>query len=256
MLPLSGRRVLVTRAREQASALGDALQRKGAEVLVVPAIEIAPPASYCGLDAALTTLRAYDWLLFTSANAVSAFALRARRLGLSPVARRVGVIGPATARAVLAEGVALEIDVQPRQFVAEALVEALGEQVRGRSVLLVRAAEARDVLVDGLQQAGAEVTVAAAYKTVVPGDSVRTLQDAFHSRDTKPDIATFTSGSSATNLASLLQTAGLELPAEMVLASIGPITSGAMRDLGWKVSLEASEATIGSLVTGLVTYFS
>ncbi len=246
--------MLVTRALGQASALAEALRSEGAEVLLVPAIELAPPASCCGLDAAITTLRAYEWVVFTSANGVHAFAARARRLGLPAAARRVAVIGPSTGRAVLAEGIAAEVEVQPERFVAEALVDTLRERVRGSAVLLVRAAEGRELLVDGLVEAGAEVTIAEAYRTVVPADSVAALQEVF-AGGAVPDVATFTSGSSVLNLDGLLRAAGLRLPDGIVLASIGPITSQAMRELGWEVSVEASEASIGSLVSGLVSYF-
>lgn len=254
MQALAGRRVLVTRAAGQASALADALRARGAEVLHIPTIEIASPESYCGLDAALTTVRAYDWIVFTSANAVEAFAARGRRLGIPAEARRVAVIGPATGRAVIAQGVAREIALQPVRAVAESLLEALCPEVPGASVLLVRAAEGRDVLVQGLQEAGAELTIAVAYRNVIPEASIALLKDAFRPGRPTPEIATFSSGSSATNLEALMSAAGVSMPTGIVTASIGPVTSAVMKALGWQVTLEAQEASIDSLVQAVVTY--
>jgi uroporphyrinogen-III synthase len=252
---LQGRRILVTRALGQASALAALLAERGAEPVLIPAIELAPPRSWCALDAALASIRSFDWLLFTSANAVHAYATRARTLGLSPQARRVAVIGPATARAVQETGVASEIDLMPPKYVAEAFVEALTPHAAGASILLVRAAHARDVLPDALTAAGAQLTVAEAYQNVVPPASVEALHRLLAPGATL-DAVTFTSASTAGNLHALLEQATLVLPASTALASIGPITSQAMRDLGWIPTVEASESTIPALVEALAGYFN
>jgi uroporphyrinogen-III synthase len=244
--------VLVTRPRGQASALADLLTAEGAVPIVIPTIEIGPPASWCALDAALVTLRTYDWLLFTSANAVHAFAARARTLGLSAEARQIAVIGSATAKAVQAV-LGRQPDLMPERFVAEDFVEVLRPYSEGTSMLLVRAAVSRDVLPEALEAAGAQVTVAQAYRNVVPEDSVAELASLF--RGNPPDAITFTSASTARNLADLLEVAGLRVPGGVVLASIGPITSAAMVEAGFGVSVEARDSTVAGLVEALRDWF-
>lgn len=257
VLPLSHRRVLVTRARGQASALAALLEQQGATPILLPAIEIAPPASWCALDAALITLRTFDWLIFTSANAVHAFTQRARRLQLSQLPTRVAVIGPATAQAVMDSGLAHQVALMPPQFIAEALAEALAPHCPGANMLLVRAAAARDVLPDRLRAAGAHLTIAEAYRNVVPQDSIAALPKLFSPHlDSRPDAITFTSASAAHNLSTLLDSAGVLLPAEVVLASIGPITSAAMRTLRLEPTVEAHESTVEGLVGALAAHFS
>ncbi|HEY1809330.1 MAG TPA: uroporphyrinogen-III synthase, partial [Acidobacteriaceae bacterium] len=170
-LPLAGRTILVTRARRQAGALADRLRALGAGVFEIPAIEIIPPDSLDPLDAALRDLSPYDWLIVTSVNGARALADRMAALGVGPAAFahiKIAAVGSATAQAL--RGIGLEITVTPREYVAESLVEALGEQVRGKRVLLARAAVARDVIPDALRERGAVLDVVDAYKTVVPED--------------------------------------------------------------------------------------
>jgi uroporphyrinogen-III synthase len=255
MPALLHRRILVTRPRGQASTLADLLTSEGAEVISIPTIELAPPTSWCGLDAALVSLRSYDWLLFTSANAVHAFAERASQLKLSPYPKKIGVIGPATATAVREAGLALDIDLMPERYVAESFAEALTPHALGASMLIVRAAVARDTLPEELVTAGAIVTIAEAYRTIIPADSVKRLQVLFAEAKDAPDAITFTSASTAQNLVSLLESAALKIPAGTVLASIGPITSDAMRILGIAPSIEALQATIPALVEALATHY-
>ena len=245
---LANRRILVTRPRGQASALAAELAALGAEPILIPTIELAPPASWCALDAALASLNAFDWLLFTSANAVHAAAARARTLGITPHPRRVAVIGPATARAVEESGLTAQVDLMPPAYVAEAFAEALLPHASGASMLLIRAAEARDVLPDTLTAAGAVVTIATAYRNVVPAESVEALRTLFSSGSPGLDAIMFTSASTAENLHALMLSSGLDVPAGVLLASIGPVTSAAMRGLGMEPTVEAREATIASLV--------
>ncbi len=247
MLPLANRRILITRAQGQSSALATQLEALGATTIQIPTIEIAPPSSYAALDAAIAEVGHFDWLIFTSANAVAAFADRARHLGLSPQPKCVAAIGPATAKAVVEAG--LFVNLIATQAVAESLAEALREHAPGASMLLVRAAVARDVLPDMLTQAGASVTIAEAYRTVIPATSVQALRELFESDP--PDAITFTSASTAQNLVALLDEASLKLPPGINLASIGPITSQAMRELGLEPTCEASEPTITALARAL-----
>jgi uroporphyrinogen-III synthase len=245
-------RILITRARGQTSTLAELLKAEGAIPILIPTIELAPPTSWCGLDAALTALRSFDWLLFTSANAVYAFAQRARFLNLPAHPRRIAVIGPATAKAVQ-EALDQPVDLIPPKYVAESFADALLPHASGASMLLVRAAVARDLLPEALTAAGAAVTIAEAYRSVIPTGSIAELQQLFSTNP--PDAITFTSASTAQNLSVLLEAGSLKISPETVLASIGPITSRAMRELGMVPTIEAAESTIPSLVAALTTHF-
>jgi len=250
MLPLINRRILITRARGQASALATQLEALGATTILIPTIEIAPPSSYCALDVALITIRSFDWLIFTSANAVHAYIERARQLRLNPQAKRVAAIGPATAKEATDEG--LIVHLTPSISIAESLAEALRAHAAGAKILLVRAAVARDILPKTLTEAGAQVTIAEAYRNAIPPDSIDQLRTLFATNP--PDAITFTSASTAENLVALMERAALTLPSEIVLASIGPITSQAMRDLSLNPTIEAAEATIPALVEAIANH--
>jgi uroporphyrinogen-III synthase len=251
VLPLAHRRILITRAKGQASALATQLEALGATTILIPTIELAPPASWCALDAALASIRSFDWLIFTSANAVEAYTTRARTLRLQPHPRRLAAIGAATAKAATDAG--LTVDLIPPQAVAESLAEALLPHAKGASMLLVRAAVARDILPKTLTAAGATVTIAEAYRTIIPQDSIEQLRTLFSTQP--PDAITFTSASTAQNLAALLEAASIEMPDGIVLASIGPITSQAMRELSFEPALESSEPSIAALSSALADHF-
>jgi len=257
--PLAHRRILITRTRQQASELAARLEALGAEILLIPTIELAPPSSYIALDAALTDLTTFDWLLFTSANAVRAFQdrlqaaaeARAQEPCVEPAAPklpRIAVIGPATAKA--AESIGLTVDLIPPTYVAESLLEALLPYAINGRFLLVRAEEARDLLPDALTAAGAHVTIAPAYRNLTPPDAIPALQRLFTSPQ-PPDVITFTSSSTARNLVALLEAANLQLPPGITLASIGPITSATLRELGYPPTLEAAEPTIPALADAI-----
>jgi len=256
-LALTGRRILVTRAPGQASQLAERLRALGATPILIPTIEIAPPASFAALDAALAALSGFDLVAFTSANAVEAFHQRAQFLGLTPAPRRIAVVGPATARAVAAIG--LDADVVPPVFTAESLaqtiVQTLLPEASGARILLLLAEQAPAKLASALADAGARVTVAAAYCNRIPEGSLAAVAALFADPSKVPDAVTFTSASTAGNLIALLQAAGLTLPAAVVRASIGPVTSRALRDLGLPPHLEAVEPTIAALADSLAAYF-
>jgi uroporphyrinogen-III synthase len=255
---LTNKRILITRTRHQASGLAAQLEALGATPILIPTIEIVPPASFSALDAALTCLRTYDWLIFTSPNAVEAFHRRAqnlaRTLHLTQLPKKIAVIGPATLNA--ANTIGLTVDLLPPHYIAESLAEALLPEAPGKSFLLVRAAEAGDILLETLTAAGATVTIAEAYRNQLPPESIPALRALFTSPDHYPDAITFTSASTARNLLALLETANLHLPPDITLASIGPITSEALRDLGHPPTIEAAEPTIPSLVQSLLTHLS
>jgi uroporphyrinogen-III synthase len=251
-LPLTGRRILITRAPHQASELADRLSALGATPVLIPTIEIGPPTSFAALDAAVAALASFDLVAFTSTNAVRAFQERAAAVGVTPAPRRIAVVGPATAGAVEAMG--LRVDVVPPVFTAESLGQTLLPEVRGQRILLVLAEYAPGILESALKGGGAEVTVAAAYKNRIPDASLSAVTELFAEPAAYPDAMTFTSASTAKNLVALLEGTGLTLPGAVVRASIGPITSRALVELGLPPHVEASEPTIPALVEAVAAH--
>ena len=254
-LPLSGRRILITRAAHQAGKLSDGLRDIGAEPVEVPVLEICPPASFDQLDDALRQLASYRWLILTSANTVLALADRAAVLGLSfagPASFKVAAIGEATAKA--ARNAGLPITLIPESYVAESLLADLTAQVCGQRILLARAAVARDVIPDALRHAGAVVDVVDAYRNRMPESAPQQLR---HALEKGIDAATFTSSSSATHLADAAKLSGMPFPFVNVPAiSIGPITSKTLRELGWQPAAEANPSDIPGLITVTSQYLS
>lgn len=253
MHTLQHKRILITRTRRQASDLAAQLEALGAIPILIPTIEITPPDTYAPLDAALAKLdtpggEGYDWLIFTSANAVQVFT---ERRAANAIPKKIAVIGPATAKAV--QGIGLQVDLIPPSYVAESLAESLMPHVSGKNILLIRATEARDILPEALTRAGATVTIGEAYRNRIPPESIPALQQLFASAESHPDAITFTSASTARNLVALLEAANLTLPSTIKLVSIGPITSQALRDLGLHPHFEAMEPTIPALVETLAS---
>ncbi len=242
-------RVLVTRAAHQASALADALAAFGLLVVSIPAIALEPPSDdYASLHEALERLEDFDWLLFTSANAVAVFAEQREDLGVEEVPCRIASIGAATSRSLRDAG--LRVDLQPETAVAESFARALRPQARGKRMLLIRAESARDVLPTELERAGAQVTIATAYRTVVPAESVDGLRRELPAMN----AITFTSSSSVRNLLELCDAAGVRLPHNVALASIGPITSATLRELGHQPSMESTTAQVEVFASELARY--
>jgi uroporphyrinogen-III synthase len=252
---LFGVRVLVGRARHQAGALSSELRKLGAEVLEVPFIEIRRPRSFKPLDAALLNLSDYDWLILTSVNGVEAMwgRLAKMRLAKASLKRlRIAAIGPATTKAVEQRGG--KVDVVPKEYVAESVVRSLRRRVKGKRVLLVRAKVARDVIPRELRQAGAEVDVVEAYETVVPNSSRPRLRSLLGNPQRTPDVIAFTSSSTVRNFVALLGPCKTGLDG-IRLASIGPVTSSTLRELGLRVDVEAKEFTIPGLVEAILHAF-
>jgi uroporphyrinogen-III synthase/uroporphyrinogen III methyltransferase/synthase len=251
---LAGRRVLVTRAAHQAGKLSDGLRALGADPIEVPVIEIQPPASYDALDAALRNLSSYDWLILTSANTVHVLAERAAAFGIVFAERspQVAAVGSATAEAARQAG--FSVALTPDGYVAESLVNALGDRVSGKQVLLVRAAVARDVIPDALRAASAHLDVVDAYQNSIPAGAPEQLRKAIAKGI---DAATFTSSSSAMHLAEVARAAAIAFPLANVPAiSIGPITSQALRDLGWPPAAEANPHDIPGLIAATARHLS
>jgi uroporphyrinogen-III synthase len=260
-LALKGLRILVGRARHQASALSAGLRALGAEVVEIPFIEIRPPRSYAPLDSALKSLHDYDWLILTSVNGVDAVWQRLRKLHLTRRELKhlkVAAIGPATCRAIEKHGT--RVDVVPEEYVAESVVESLRHQVAGKRVLLARAKVARDVIPRELRKLGVKVDVVEAYETVIPQSSRTRLHTMLKDPKRRPDIVTFTSSSTVRSFVALLGKnvwRGRPRPRKasplegIRLASIGPITSSTLRELGLPVDIEAQEYTIPGLIRAI-----
>jgi uroporphyrinogen III methyltransferase / synthase len=244
--PLHGRRVVVTRARAQASGLARTLRELGADVVELPAIRVEPRTDSQEVRDAVERLRDYALVCLTSPNGVH-LLFEAMQEGGRDARALAGVtvaaIGPGTARALATNGIAA--DVVPERSVAEALVEALAEvEVEGKPVLVARAAEARDVLPDALRERGAEVNVVALYETVreQPEEAeIERAQDA--------DYVTFTSSSTVTNLVEAL---GDRFPKNARIISIGPVTSETARTAGLEVAVEAERHDIDGLLDALL----
>ena len=251
-------RILITRSPHQASELADALRAHGADPILIPTIELTAPTNYAPLDAALTHLGQFHWLLFTSANAVEAFHHRHKfstPYSLLPTPCRIAAIGPATAKALTAIG--LTPNLIPTQAVAESLATALlpyALQPDGTPTrfLLIRAEQARDHLPQTLRAAGANVTIAPAYRTIIPAASIDQIRTLFTDPQNHPDAITFTSSSTAENLFSLLKSADLTLPPQILRASIGPITTQTLLNFGYPPQIEAETPTVPALVAALV----
>jgi uroporphyrinogen III methyltransferase/synthase len=246
-LPLFGKRIVVTRAREQADALGSRLRALGADAIEVPAIEIRPPADYGPLDCAIAELGSYDWLILTSANGVRFFMERLDRspADLRALRARICAIGPATRAAV--EALHLKVDLMGKEYVAEGLLDAFApHDLAGKRVLLPRAAVARDLVPVELGRRGALVDVVEAYRTAVPDDAPERVRAALNAH---PHCITFTSSSTVQNF---VAAAGAECLRGVKVASIGPITTQTARSLGVEVTAQAREFTIDGLVQAVL----
>jgi uroporphyrinogen-III synthase len=290
---LAGVRILVGRARHQASALSAELRKLGAQVIEIPFIEIRKPRSYAPLDTALKAIAEYDWVILTSVNGVEAVAARMRRLRISAKNLKhlkIAAIGPATREEI--ENLGLRVAVVPQRYIAESVVESLRGKVEGKRVLLARARVARDVIPREFRKMGAHVDVVEAYETVVPASSRTKLRSVMKDPKRRPHVVTFTSSSTVRNFAALLGmhmkqlhagvhpeirsegttanspalqrrernparprpvgTAAIAPLLEGVqFASIGPITSATLRELGLPVHIEATEYTISGLTKAI-----
>lgn len=250
--PLFGRRILVTRAREQASRLTAGLEAAGAQCVEAPAIRIVEPETFAPLDQAIASLTQYTWLGFTSPNGVKAFFSRLKAAGKDArhlAGVKVAVIGPETAAALEHQGIVA--DVVPAEFRAEAVVAALVGQVGPQDrVLIPRAEQAREVLPAELARMGATVDVVTAYRTVAGGADGEAVGRMLAAGEI--DVVTFTSSSTVTNLLALLGEQGREWLAGVKIACIGPITADTCRELGLRPDIVAEKYTIQGLTESII----
>lgn len=255
--PLEGKRVVVTRAPEQAQEFVKRLEEMGAEVLLCPVVTFSDPDDFGPLDGALRGLENFDWILFTSANAVRFLCKRCRALGvdcrgLQTPRPMVASVGPATAHVAREEG--LRVDHVPSRHSGKALAEELWGAVTGRKVLLPRSARAGGELPTALRSAGAEVVEVIAYRTAGPSPSGSDVLECI--RTGKVDVVTFASPSAFHNFAEAVGADVLrELAAHATLAAIGPTTAGAIREAGLRAGIEAAEATAAEFAAAIARHF-
>ncbi len=250
--PLAGKRIVVTRAPEQASELVRTLDELGAEVILAPAVAFGVPEDSRALDGALHELRRFGWVLFTSQNAVRFTALRLRQLGLPPAVQRVAAVGPATAEAATQEG--FHVDYVATHHTAHSLASELRESIACGNVFLPRSDRSDPELLHALRGSGAEVTDVIAYRTTAPVTPDPTTLNRVRGGDF--DVAIFASPSAFHNLDGFLGAGTLAKLADKVrYAAIGPTTAKAMRAAGARVHIEAEEASAAGLAEAIVKYF-
>jgi uroporphyrinogen III methyltransferase/synthase len=257
--PLFGRRIVVTRSREQAGELIDLLEERGAEAIAAPTIRVASPEDPAPLERAVAEASTYHWIIFASANAVDCFMSRLLASGdvrdLKGV--RIATVGPSTAARLQRYGV--RVDLTPEEYRAESLVSALaeGRSLEGVRLLLPRADIGRDILAEQLREAGAHVDDVIAYRTMLALPERQGDRDIYRMLlDGDIDAVTFTSASTVRNFAQLH---GLEQAADLlastVVACIGPVTAEAAQHLGIATTVMPQRYTIPDLVDALVAHF-
>jgi uroporphyrinogen-III synthase len=254
--PLEGKRVVVTRSVEQARDLMARLENMGATVLLFPAVSFSEPSDTAELDRAIRSLVAFDWILFTSANAARFFAARCRKLGVEPSQEGnylCAAVGPATASAVAAEG--FSVDYVAQEFLGASLAQELSASLGGKKILLPRSERAKPDLPHALRAVGAEVTEVVAYHTggvgVIDPGVMRAIREA------QVDVISFFSPSAIENMrADLGEEVLSRLGARAALAAVGPVTAAALRSAGLPVAIEAPFATAESMAAAIANYFS
>jgi uroporphyrinogen III methyltransferase/synthase len=261
--PLSGRTMMITRARAQAAEFASALEGYGARVVACPTIEIVAPESYALLDEAIENLFGYDWIIFTSANGVEHFLRRLEAAGKDAGDLdnlRVCAIGDATSERLVAAHI--HVDVVPQKFQAEGVFAALENYIGGReqfenlNFLLPRAAVARDYLPRALEEAGGRCDVVPAYRTVRPETTDRARVEAMLVGG-GVDCVTFTSSSTVHNFAQLFDTRDLRgLLAGVRVACIGEITAATAAEYGLRTDIQPAEFTALALARAVAEFFS
>lgn len=255
--PLFGKRVLITRSKEQSKKMADRVLSQAGKPVLFPTIQIKEPHDFSELDEAISSAGSFDWIIFTSVNGVEGFFKRFFETGLDIrdlAGPKFGAIGPITAKAIQNRGI--KVELLGDQFVAEGVLEALDEQdIQGKTFLIPRAEKAREILPEGIQKRGGSVKLVTVYRTELPDEAdVISVKDSLGHRDI--DVITFTSSSTVSHFVELVGKQDLQgLLKDVVIASIGPITSATIREFGLEPSLEASEYTIDGLMTAIESHF-
>jgi uroporphyrinogen III methyltransferase/synthase len=252
--PLFGRGIVITRPEKQADDLAHLLTREGANPIHFPTIKIVPPPDWHNLDAAIKNLEDYDWLIFTSANGVAFFFERlfAKAKDIRDLKGiKICCIGPATAQQVESKGI--RVDLVPDKFISEGILESFSRiNLRGKKILIARAAKARDVLPAGLKKLGAKVDVVTAYETINSGKKKNDLETLF--KENQVDVITFTSSSTVNNFVKIMGR-NFSLPKGVKIACIGPVTAATAARAGFSVDIHQEEYTMEGLVHALIDYF-
>lgn len=255
--PLAGKRVVITRAAEQSRELMQELTACGAIPVLLPLLSFAVPEDFAAMDVAIAEIADFDWVIFTSVNAVNAVAARAAALGRSQNefagVRNVAVVGPATAEAVKAAGFAVTHVAETHNGLA--LARELGESVREKMVFLPRSDRANPDLPEALRQNGARVTEAVAYRTVTPGsfDAIKWSE----MLNGGADAILFFSPTAVAHLAEQLEHGRLRnVQDRMAMVAIGPVTAKALRETGVAHMTVAADTTPAAAVAALEEYFA
>ena len=252
--PLFGRGIVITRPEKQADDLAQLLIKEGANPLHFSTIKIVPPPDWRDLDAAIKKLEDYDWLIFTSANGVAYFfeRLLANKKDIRDLKGvKICCIGPATAQQV--EGKGIRVDLVPKKFISEGILQSFsGKKLKGKKILIARAAKARDVLPEGLKKLGAQIDVVTAYETVRSGKKKNELKELF--KENQVDVITFTSSSTVNNFVKITGR-NFSLPEDVKIACIGPVTAAAAKKAGFAVDIHQEEYTMEGLVGALIDFF-
>ncbi|MGH9683890.1 MAG: uroporphyrinogen-III synthase [Candidatus Acidiferrales bacterium] len=258
--PLAGKRVVITRAPEQSRALAAALESLGAGVSWLPCVAFAPPEDPKPFDAALLKLAEFDWILFTSQNAVRFFSMRCRELGLParPIESlqmyrpQVAAVGPATERAAKLEG--MRVDYVAKNYAGESLVEELRSSLKGREVLLPRSDRADARVLAALQEAEARLTAVIAYRTLKPQSFDAAILDRISRAEV--DLLVFASPSAFQNLSSVTGTGELAaLSTRVQFAAVGATTARSLRDAGLQVAIESTEASASGIADAIAEFY-
>ncbi|HEV8410038.1 MAG TPA: uroporphyrinogen-III synthase [Gemmatimonadaceae bacterium] len=250
MSALAGRRIVVTRARDQAESFAIALEERGAIPVFFPTIQIRPLDDTRVLDAAVRALEQYKWIVFTSANAASAFWERMTACGRAsiPDGVRIAAVGPVTSARLATLGVA--VDAQPGKFIGTEIAGAMGD-IRDARILMPRGEDAREETLDSLRDAGGRVDDIVAYRT---GTGAPTATE-FEAMLAPMDAVTFTSPSCVRGFSTLLGDRAYVIVETTIVVTIGPTTSEAARDAGWPKPIEAETSTVAGIIAALEAHF-
>jgi uroporphyrinogen III methyltransferase/synthase len=255
--PLAGKRIVITRAPEQAGELVSALESMGAHVFLLPTVSFAPPQNFAELDAALGRLTDFDWILFTSQNAVRFFCRRWTETGREPAAlgsvrARVAAVGAATAQVIAAEG--MQVDYVAQTQTGQSLAEELRDSVAGKQVLLPRSDRVDDRLPSALREAGARLTEVVAYRTLRPETLDREMLESLRHGDI--DAIVLASPSAFHNLAALVPSTELAALSNRVqFATIGSTTTRTLREAGVRVAIESNDSSSAGLAEAIAKYY-
>jgi uroporphyrinogen III methyltransferase / synthase len=255
--PLAGKRVVVTRATDQAHELAHSLEALGAEVVLLPTVSFAAVENSQALDAVLRRLAEFDWILFTSQNAVRFFCQRMRELGLQVALSQkrrpmVAAVGTRTGSAAREEG--FRVDTVPKNHSGAALVQELWDAIGDRKILLPRSDRADDRLPKALREAGADVTEIVAYRTAAPDSLDPKILKSI--RDAKVHAIVFASPSAFRFLSECVGATELaRLSSRVQFAAIGPTTARALREQGMRVEIEATQSSAAGLADSIAKYY-